>query len=185
MQKILIENIIAYLVCEYHDKCGSWPYQTWLYKALALLDFRSLHLYGHPVTDLEYSAYATGPVPDEIYNNRNNLSFNKFHFKEVGANKIVIAGEPDCDMIPGMYIDMMDTLCDEFARLVIVSNDISDASHGEVKAWRPTWERAKMINSVTPPSLPISYDDEMAYIEDPLVQDAYSFYKECRELALK
>lgn len=84
-----------------------------------------------------------------------------------------------------MYIDMMDTLCDEFARPVIVSNAISDASHGEVKAWRPTWERAKMINSVTPPSLPISYDDEMAYIEDPLVQDAYSFYKECRELALK
>lgn len=185
-QKTLVENIVAYFACEYHDRCESWPYQTWLYKALALLDFRSLHLYGHPVTGLEYSAYAKGPVPNEIYNNRDNLSFSKFHFKETGANRyIVIAEEPDCDMIPGMYIDMMDTLCDEFARPIIVTNDISDASHDEVKAWRPTWERAKKINPVTPPSLPISYDDEMSYIKDPLVLDAYSFYKGCRELASK
>lgn len=183
MQRTLIENIVAYFACEYHDKCGSWPYLTWLYKALALLDFRSLHIYGHPATCLEYSAHSQGAVPDGIYKNKDNLPFAKFHLEKIkSTNYVVTAEEPDCDMIPGMYIDMIDELCEEFACPGISADGITNASHNEIKAWKPTWKRAKRINSANPPVLPILYDEEMEYIKDPRVQDAYIFYKECKEL---
>ena len=62
-QRQKVENAVAYFAQEYRRAYKRWPAQMWIYKLLALLDFRILKATGRPCLGLDYFAMENGPVP--------------------------------------------------------------------------------------------------------------------------
>ena len=84
-----------------------------------------------------------GPVPIEIYNKRDSYRTNCFEFRKAGEDKYVIAakGRPDLSYFSPYEISMMKRLIEIFAERFLTSNELSEASHEEIKAWRKAWSR--------------------------------------------
>lgn len=69
-QEQKIEHAIAFFAGKFRSARGFWPAQMWIYKLLALLDFRMLMATGRPCLGMQYLAVENGPVPQELYDNR-------------------------------------------------------------------------------------------------------------------
>lgn len=143
-QQEKIDNAISFIAKEHIQKTRKPLYQTSLYKYLAFLDFKSLEETGQPVLGLTYMAMPRGPVPKEIYDNRDRLQSPLFERIEKPGGQMIIRPKrrsPDLDYFSRYEISLMKRLIEIFADRFIDTKIMSDASHEEIKAWREAYAR--------------------------------------------
>ena len=172
-QKEKIENAICYFASEHYKTTHKPLTQTYLYKYLAFLDFKSLEDTGKPALGLEYVAMDHGPVPIKIYRDRDKIKSNCFDFRSSGKNVYVVVakGTPDLDFFSDQEIKEMRRLIEIYADQFVKASDMSEASHQSIKAWKRAYK--KKPNSI------IDYD--LAFDEDiySKPEKSLSFAEEC------
>jgi hypothetical protein len=144
-QKEKTENAICFFASE-HTRVTKKPLpQTFLYKYLAFLDFKSLEDTGHPALGLKYIAMERGPVPSELYNKRENLRSECYEFRKIEENKFVIVpkGRPNLEFFSPYEIKQMRRLIEIYADTFVKTSDVSEASHEDIKAWKRAWKKKK------------------------------------------
>lgn len=144
-QKEKIENAICFFAFEHKKKTKRRLSQTFLYKYLALFDFKTLDSTGQPALGLKYMAMDKGPVPIDIYEKRNNLKEHCFEFKSIGDNVVIVEakGKPDLDYFSKNEIKLLNELIFIYANNFIKTKEISEASHQEIRAWRKAYHIQK------------------------------------------
>ena len=163
-QKERIKNAISFLAKEYKSKTSNYLPSIYLYKFVALIEFNSIKKYGQPVFGFTYKAMKNGPVPLELYENKDNLKTDCYEFnftgkaiidgKEVDTYKIISTKEPDLDYFSDLEIDELYNIIEIFADKSIKSKHLIESSHTEIYAWRKKYEIQKLHNSI------IEYIDE-------------------------
>lgn len=154
-QKEKVENAICFFAKEHHARAKKLLYQTYLYKYLAFFDFLHLKERGIPALGLKYRAMPRGPVPEDIYNQRDDIKSDCFEFRpDQNGNKIVFPKKkkPDMDFFSPAEVKLMKTLVEIYAKNWINASDMSDASHETILAWKRTWKKH--------PNAIIDYADE-------------------------
>ncbi|MCG6535689.1 MAG: SocA family protein [Syntrophales bacterium LBB04] len=173
-----IKNAICFFASEHEKRTRKPLSQTFLYKYLAFLDFKSIELIGRPALGLVYSAMDKGPVPIDIYAKRDNLKNECFVFVPLEEEKYIVKanGKPDLDYFSRFEITEMSRLVEIYADYFVKASDISEASHETIDAWKKTWARKR--NAI------INYDD--VFVEDLLTkpeadlsfaEESYLLYK--------
>lgn len=170
-KKEKIENAICFFATEHKKKTKKTLYQTSLYKYLAFLDFESIKKTGRPALGLIYKAMQWGPVPIEIYEQREQYSTSLFDFKKDNNNIIVVCKKkPNLDYFSKHEINLMNKLIEIYARSYVYAELISDASHEAILAWEKTWKRNPngIIDyaSTFDDNLLEKSDDELSYPEE-------------------
>ncbi len=153
-QKEKVDNAVCFFAKEQYSHTRHRLYQTFLYKYLALFDFKYLKKYGVPSLGLTYRAMPKGPVPLELYDKRNDpLLSDMFIFqKEKNENIIVVPRKaPNLDYFNKREINLMNSLIEIYAQSYVTSRLMSDVSHEEITAWKKTW--AKNQNGIIDISL--------------------------------
>jgi hypothetical protein len=89
-QKEKIENAICFFASEHHKATRQPLYQIFLYKYLAFFDFECLKNSGKPSLGLKYLAMERGPVPIDIYEQRDSFQSDCVKFRKVDKDKYVI-----------------------------------------------------------------------------------------------
>jgi uncharacterized phage-associated protein len=141
-RKERIDNAILYFAKEHYKKTEKYLSQTALYKYLAFFEFRMLERYGEMPLELKYKAMEHGPVPMDVYTNRDNpniFKLVKFESKEVKGHTyyyIKPAGKFDADYFSEDELSEMHSLIEIFAQCWIDASVMSDASHREIRAWQ-------------------------------------------------
>lgn len=144
-QKEKIENAILFFAKEYKKKTRKYLNQTRLYKFLAFLDFGTIEEYGEPALGLTYKAMDKGPVPKEIYDDELYRKTESYEFfsKNDNYNTVEIITKknkkPNLDYFSEYEIEKMNIIIEIYADKTINTNDISDASHEEIKAWKKAY----------------------------------------------
>jgi hypothetical protein len=97
--------------------------------------------------ELEYKAMEHGPVPIEIYANREArgyfslVTFDLVPLRDGGSGYIVTPKGPfNPDYFAETELEEMKNLIESFARRWITASIMSDSSHREIKAWRTTFK---------------------------------------------
>lgn len=178
-----IINAICFFAKEHKKRTRKPLYQTFLYKYLAFLEFKSLEETGMPVFGLEYLAMERGPVPIEIYKNRDKLKNNYFVFKKIGDDKYVIIPKktPNLEYFSPYEIKKMKELIEIYAEKFITSDDISEASHQDIKQWRKAWNRKP--NSIVKYDYSFDEDIENKTSEElNAAEEKFLIFKALREL---
>lgn len=136
-----VENAIAYFAYEFNQRKGFFPRQTWIYKFLALLDFRILKRTGIPCLGLEYDAMKYGPVPSRLYDERCGLEKGKYLFvatKDSGW-RVENSADPDLDYFSDEELDVMDEILAAYTRNHVDLENLVKDSHREIRAWGKAW----------------------------------------------
>jgi hypothetical protein len=128
---------------EHYKKTHKYLSQTALYKYLAFFEFRYLKSYGEMPLALEYKAMEHGPVPIEIYANRETRNyFTLVSFEPTESGFIVKpAGKFNPDYFAETELTEMRNLIEIFARQWIGAGVMSNASHNDIRAWRVTYRK--------------------------------------------
>ena len=163
-----LENAVAFFATEFQKRKKYWPPQMWIYKLLALLDFRMLKATGRPCIGIEYIAMANGPVPNVLYYNRfGGVVSDVFEFAPAGNRRVDIIArkEPDLDYFSDRAIDEMNHLVHEFIDSGRELKDLVRETH-KLRSWNVAMKAAKEIGRQ---SLSMEYADE--FEENPLNKD--------------
>jgi uncharacterized phage-associated protein len=139
-RKERVNHAMLFFAQEHYKKTHRYLSQTALYKYLAFFEFRYLKSYGEMPLDLEYKAMEHGPVPVEIYANRETGNyFTLVSFEPTGNGLIVKpAGKFDPDYFAETELKEMRDLIDIFAQQWVGAGVMSKASHGNIRAWQVT-----------------------------------------------
>lgn len=164
-QKQKRDNAIAYFASEFNDRKGRYPTKTWMFKLLALLDFRVLRKTGTPCLGLKYVAMGMGPVPIILHREIDRKAKKKLPFEDSNfcfrpdpsSNKVLVenTGEPDLDFFSDIELEVMEEVLEESTRNDMDLDGLIDRAHEEIRAWKIAWSQAgnnKMY--------PMTYDDE-------------------------
>jgi len=149
---------------------------------LAFLEFDSIKETGRPALGLKFRAMERGPVPIEIYEKRGSYETECFKFKHVGEDKYVIIakGKANLDFFSPYEINEMKRLIEIFANKFVKSNEMSESSHQEIKAWKRTW--GKKPNSII--EYELTFDGDLKN-KDPkelsVAEESYLIYKSIEE----
>ncbi|MCX6090694.1 MAG: DUF4065 domain-containing protein [Candidatus Atribacteria bacterium] len=143
-KKERLENAICFFVKEHKRWRKKDPTQTYIYKYLALFDFGMLIKTGRPVLDLEYMAMERGPVPIEIYSQRDNYETKLFKFvpQEKNSNVIIVktkGKKPDLEYFSEVEIEEMKRIVEIYINTSIDTNILSGASHEVIVPWEKAW----------------------------------------------
>ena len=144
-----INNAICFFAKEVYKLRKQYLPQTLLYKFLSYLDFSSIEKLGKPALELEYRAYKNGPVPVNIYNNREGYQTDCFKFEKRGTDKFVIIStkEADLDYFSEFEIEIMNYLLDKYIKnnlsMKKIIDNICEDSHNEIRAWKVAYDRKK------------------------------------------
>ena len=140
-----IENAIAFFVHEYNKKTKRYLRQTFLYKLLAFFDFEMFTQTGEPALGLTYDAMDHGPVPEEIYKERNFLKSDKYIADQDGSQLVFksLSKRPNMDYFSPAEVAEMNRLIEIYADSYVKATDISDASHTDILAWKRTYKEQK------------------------------------------
>lgn len=166
-----IDNAIAYFASEYKKRREDFPYQTWIYKALAFLDFRVLRIVGSPCLELDYVALKDGPVPQEFYDTRAFLpSGEAFRFvqKDCTMYQVEATKAPDLYYFSEQEINVMDAIVAEYAAAGVPTRTMIEDIHQENRAWQKAWERAQ---SEGVQRSPMKYEDDFDDLETKKERD--------------
>ncbi|MDR2510772.1 MAG: SocA family protein, partial [Spirochaetaceae bacterium] len=144
-----IENAVLFFARNHYQKTKNYLSQTALYKYLAFFEFRYLKQTGDMPLELTYKAMKRGPVPVEIYENRDNPSY--FHkvifepFKTGYGNgyRIRPNGEFNSDYFAEAELSEMNNLVEVFAQKWVGSSEMSGASHESIQAWKKAFKRSQ------------------------------------------
>jgi uncharacterized phage-associated protein len=150
-RKQRIDNAILFFVQNHYMKTKRFLSQTALYKYLAFFEFRCLKTHGDMPLELKYKAMKQGPVPIEIYDNRDNSGyFSAVIFEGVktssGGDGYIVkpkaGAEFNADYFSEVELEEMNNLIEIFSQRWVVSSVMSDASHREIKAWQKTYRKS-------------------------------------------
>jgi len=149
-RKERIDNAILFFAQNHYKKTKKYLSQTFLYKYLAFFEFRYLKAAGDMPLELTYKAMDRGPVPMEIYDNRDNLGyfskviFEPFQTKSGGDGYLVKPnGKFDPDYFAEAELEEMKNLIEMFAQRWLGASEMSEASHQDIKAWKKTYTRQR------------------------------------------
>ncbi len=149
-QKERIENAICFFAYEHHKRTDKHPYQTYIYKYLSFFEFNVLEGTGESPLSLDFTAMEHGPVPPDIYYEREEIKSNLFSFDKQNDGKFIVKAlkKPDLDYFSDYEIAEMAKLIDIYAKKWVTSKMMSDSSHKKIKAWDKAWKRKpnSMIN---------------------------------------
>ena len=140
-----IDNAIAYFASEFRARKGYYPRQTWIYKFLALLDFRTLKKTGIPCLGLEYDAMKCGPVPSRLYYYyRPGLETDKFRFVTTNDKgcRVEAKKDPDLDFFSDNELDVMDEILIAYTQEDSDLDTLINDAHKEIVAWNKAWSLA-------------------------------------------
>jgi hypothetical protein len=147
-QKERIENALLFFAQNHYKKTKRYLSQTFLYKYLAFFEFRYLKQYGDMPLELTYKAMERGPVPMEIYGNRDTPNyFSKVTFEPTKTNSgnsmylVKPKGTFEPDYFAEAELEEMDHLIEMFAQEWVGSTEMSEASHQAIQAWKKTYSR--------------------------------------------
>jgi len=147
-RKERIDNTLLFFAQNHYNKTKKYLSQTFLYKYLAFFEFRYLKSAGDMPLELTYKAMERGPVPMEIYGNRDNPEyFSKIIFEPVptksGKPGYIVKpnGKFDPDYFAQAELDEMNNLIDIFAQQWVTATEMSEASHQAIKSWKKTYTR--------------------------------------------
>ncbi len=139
-----IDNAVTYFAYKFHARKGYYPRQTWVYKFLALLDFRTLKKTGIPCLGLEYDAMKYGPVPSKLYDKRLRLETDKFRFvntKDKGC-RVEAKKDPELDFFSDNELDVMDEILITYTQEDSDLDTLIKDAHKEIVAWNKAWNLA-------------------------------------------
>ena len=143
-----IDNAILFFAQKHYQKTKKNLSQAFLYKYLAFFEFRYLKKAGDMPLELTYRAMERGPVPIEVYRNRDNpgyfskVIFEPFQTKGGNTGYLVKPnGKFDPDYFAEAELEEMNSLIEIFARRWIGAVEMSDASHHDIKSWKKTYLR--------------------------------------------
>jgi recombinational DNA repair protein (RecF pathway) len=149
-RKERIDNAILFFAENHYKKTKKYLSQTFLYKYLAFFEFRYLKAAGDMPLEFTYKAMDHGPVPMEIYDNREKPGcFSKVIFEpfqtKVGKDGYLVKPKPNEKFDPDYFADAeleeMNNLIEIFAQQWVGAPEISEASHQAIKAWKKTYSR--------------------------------------------
>jgi uncharacterized phage-associated protein len=146
-EKRYLGSVIAFLAQEHKARTGQPMYQTHLYKYLAFLNKAIIEKLGAPAVPLTFIAMRNGPVPLELYNDRKNLKNQFFRFQpDIDSGNpeafIVLAeSPPDYTLFSDAEYVTLRRLIQEYATEFSTTNDISEASHEKINAWKAAYQR--------------------------------------------
>lgn len=187
-------NAISYFAHVYLERKGAFPTQLWIYKLLALLDFRVLKSMGAPCLGLIYDAHANGPVPRDIYDNRDipNPRTNNLYVFKRGTTETSLPcyfvepkDEPELQYFSDFELDTIEQLCDDFLSPERNLKYLIEATHREIRSWQVAWDIAQKNNRK---SLQMEYEDEFPGLSEKsedtltLAEDAFLMYCGIRSL---
>jgi len=150
-QKERIDNALLFFSEKHYTKTKKYLSQTFLYKYLAFFEFRNLKSAGDMPLDLTYKAMERGPVPIEIYENRENpnyfskVIFEQFQTKSGSGYLIKPNGKFDPDYFSEVELEEMNILIEMFAQKWVSTAEMSEASHQSIKAWKKTYTNSQML----------------------------------------
>lgn len=173
-----LKNAILYFAKEHSERKGQPLYQTYLYKFLAFMDFKSIEEFGTPVFGLEYAALDQGPVPMDIYNNKDYIKNESFEFKKIDENKYIIKSNKQADLscFSEYEIEKMNNLLDKYSKKGVLVKTINEESHS-LRAYKVT-AKDKLI----------SYDDMFIDLKNKNEKDlapeeeSYLIYKGIKKI---
>ena len=149
-RKERIDNTLLFFAQKHHQKTKNYLSQTFLYKYLAFFEFRYLKAAGDMPLELTYKAMDRGPVPMEIYDNRDKpgyfskVVFEPFQTKNGGTGYLIKPkGKFDPDYFAEAELEEMNKLIEIFAQQWIGAAEMSDASHQALRAWKKTYSRCR------------------------------------------
>ena len=146
-RKERIDNALLFFAQNHYKKTKKYLSQTFLYKYLAFFEFRYLKSAGDMPLELTYKAMERGPVPMEIYGNRDKPDyFSKVIFEPIqtksGTGYIVKPnGKFEPDYFAEAELEEMNRLIEIFAQQWVTAAEMSEASHQAIKAWKKTYSR--------------------------------------------
>jgi hypothetical protein len=141
-RKERIDHAILFFAQEHYKKTRKHLFQTALYKYLAFFEFRYLKAYGEMPLDLEYRAMEHGPVPIEVYANREAGDYFPLVSFERAGNGFVVKprGKFNPDYFAETELKAMRDLIEIFAQQWIGAQTMSNASHNDIRAWRVAYK---------------------------------------------
>jgi hypothetical protein len=189
-QKERIDNALLFFAQKHYKKTKKHLYQTFLYKYLAFFEFRYLKAAGEMPLELTYIAMQRGPVPIEIYNNRDNPAyFSKVIFEPVQTKsggtgyRVKPNGKFDSDYFAEAELEEMNNLIEIFAQKWVGAAEMSEASHQDIKAWKKTYSRQPDAN-IDPID---EFDRDITAVPEETLQNAeykYLVHRKMLELAI-
>jgi len=189
-QKERIDNALLFFAQNHYKKTKNYLSQTFLYKYLAFFEFRYLKAAGDMPLELTYKAMERGPVPMEIYSNRDKPGyFSKVIFEPIqtkgGKTGYVVKpnGKFDPDYFAVAELEEMNNLIEMFAQRWVGSTEMSEASHQAIKAWRNTYSRQPNAD-IDPIE---EFDRDITAVPEDALQNAeykYLVHRKMMELAV-
>jgi uncharacterized phage-associated protein len=142
-RKERINHALLFFAQEHYKKTHNYLSQTALYKYLAFFEFRYLKSHGEMPLDLEYRAMEHGPVPVEIYANRETRNYFTLVAFEPAGNGFIVkpTGKFNPDYFAETELAEMRTLIEIFAQQWIGAGVMSKASHDDIRAWETTYKK--------------------------------------------
>ena len=148
-QKERLENALLFFAHNHYKKTKQYLSQTFLYKYLAFFEFRYLKAVGDMPLELTYKAMQHGPVPMEVYGNRDKPGyFTKVIFEPTPIKDgrfgylVKPNGKFEPDYFAEAELEEMNNLIEMFAQGWVNANDMSEMSHQDIKAWKKTYNRS-------------------------------------------
>ena len=150
-----LENALSYIIKIHETLAKKEATQTYIYKYMALVDFKSLEETGRPVFDFDYIALKKGPVPAKLYDFRENIVddedfFDVIKLKMTDEGNFVYKNkkEPDLDYLSDYEINLIETTVESYANEKVKTQHLIDATHEKIKAWDTAWEHRDGVDRV-------------------------------------
>lgn len=170
-QKERLENAVCFFAREHYKKTKTFAWQTHIYKYLAFFEFRMLEKTGEMPLGLKYIAWKKGPVPINLYEQKDSNQSLLFKFESIDEKKYLVKSlkTPDLDYFSVNEIKVMRDLIFIFAQPWVNTGVMSDSSHEKIRAWKVAWaERENSIIDVskTFENLNTKTEDELSDAEE-------------------
>ncbi|OHD17292.1 MAG: hypothetical protein A2Y38_25330 [Spirochaetes bacterium GWB1_59_5] len=180
-----INNAICYFAAEHRRRAQKPAYQTYIYKYLAIFDFRILQDTGRPALDIGYDAYEKGPVPRHLYDTRATHRNRCYKLVPEGENSIIIepSKRPNLEFFSAYEIEVMNELLERFAHPWITTDDLIEATH-DITAWKRAWTSRGDRDKV-----PMSYEDNFEGLTEKTqenlspAEESFIVHKSLKELS--
>lgn len=142
-----LENAIAYIITIHEKLAGKPATQTYIYKYLALIDFQAIKDTGKPVFDLDYAALPNGPIPAELYDNKDFIAddveaFDAIKVETDSEGNLVykVKKEPNIDYLSDYELDLIENILENHIDRNITTQKLSEITHKEIRAWSYAWK---------------------------------------------
>lgn len=184
-----LENGIAYIAIIHNNIKNKPAYQTYIYKYLALIDFAYIETTGRSVFGLDYHALKNGPIPAQLYDNRNLYvliqPFKKAVLLEKSDDHRIIfkpIADPDLQYFSDDELLLIESTVESYATEVNTIEELCQITHSKIKAWEVAWksraknrERVRINPLDTFPDILKKDPDELTPTEEAAIYTFHTF----------